>query len=111
MGNQYKHCNVGGTDRILRFAFGFGLLGAAWLGRDLSKWTRIGLLAVEAESLYSAATRHCPLSELLGLTSCNVPLLDETLAGQVDERYPEMAAEGYDERAERSTAEISPGLS
>ena len=108
MGNG--HCNVGGADRILRMGVGFGLLGAAWLAPGLNKWARIGMLAAAAEAIYSAATRHCPISEALGLNTCNVPLLGETLAAEVDRRYPEMSAEAYDERAAASAERISLGL-
>jgi hypothetical protein len=89
---------------------GFGLLGAAWLAPNLSKWARIGMVIAAGEAIYSAATRHCPISELLGYSTCEVPLLDETLAAEVDRRYPEMAAEAYDERAAESAAKMSQGL-
>ena len=106
-------CNVGGTDRILRMGVGFGLLGAAWLARDLNKWARIGMLAAGAEAIYSAATRHGPISEALGYSTCKpgeAPLLGETLAAEVERRYPEMQAEAYDERAADSAEKISLGL-
>ena len=110
MGQIHGHCNVGGTDRILRMGVGFGLLGAAWLTPNLSKWARIGMVLAAGEAIYCAATRHCPISELLGLNTCDVPLLDETLAAEVERRYPEMEAEAYDERAADSAEKMSLGL-
>lgn len=97
MGSQHEY-NVGGAERIIRFGLGFGLLGAAWLGRDISKWKRIGMLAAAAEIIYSAATRHCLLNDVLHRGSCAVPLLGETLAGEVEERYPQMREDAADER-------------
>jgi len=100
-------CNVGGAERIIRFGLGFGLLGAAWLARDLGKWKRIGMLAAAAEIIYSAATRRCLLNDVLGRDGCRVPLLDETLASEVDERYPKMREDALQERA---SAEAQPAL-
>ena len=110
MGLNHGHINVGGTDRILRLGVGFGLLGAAWLTPNLSKWARIGMLVAGAEAIYTAATQHCPISEALGYSTSHVPLLDETLAAEVDRRYPEMAAEAYDERVRESAEKISLGI-
>jgi hypothetical protein len=106
------NCNVGETDRLIRFGVGVGLIGAAWLGRDLNKWARIGMLAAAAETLYTAATRHCPVSEALGYSTCGkheAPLLGDTLAGQLDERYPEMVGEAYEERVQASAEALSLG--
>jgi hypothetical protein len=110
---QMKDCNVGGTDRILRMGVGFGLLGAAWLTPNLSRWARIGMLLAAAEAIYTGVTRHCPISEALGYSTCgtaSAPLLGETLAAEVDTRYPEMVAEAFDERTRASAEKISLGM-
>src|SRR5688500_3078630 len=109
MGLHNGRCNVGGLDRVLRLGLGFGLLGAGWLATGMNKWARIGMLAAAAETIYSAATRHCPISEALGYSTCKVPLLGETLAAEVEARYPEMSAEAYDERAQQSAERLSLG--
>ncbi|ODA39864.1 DUF2892 domain-containing protein [Desulfosporosinus sp. BG] len=58
-------CNVGGTERIIRIAAGviillLGLYYKSW-------WGIIGLLP-----LITGAIRYCPISSLLGISTCKV---------------------------------------
>ncbi|HEY8910566.1 MAG TPA: DUF2892 domain-containing protein [Desulfosporosinus sp.] len=58
-------CNVGGTERIIRIVLGsiillMGLYFRSW-------WGIIGLVP-----LITGAIRYCPLSAVLGISTCKV---------------------------------------
>ena len=58
-------CNVGGTERIIRIVVGalillFGLYFKSW-------WGIIGLVP-----LITGVIRYCPISAVLGLSTCKV---------------------------------------
>ena len=58
-------CNVGGTERNIRIAVGalillFGLYFKSW-------WGIIGLVP-----LITGAIRYCPISAVLGISTCKV---------------------------------------
>lgn len=58
-------CNVGGTERIIRIVVGaiillFGLYFKSW-------WGIIGLVP-----LITGAIRYCPISAVLGISTCKV---------------------------------------
>jgi len=58
-------CNVGGTERIIRISLGaiillFGLYFRSW-------WGILGLVP-----LITGAIRYCPLSAVLGISTCKV---------------------------------------
>ena len=58
--------NVGGIDRILRFALGAGVLSLAFLGPK-TPWGYIGLIP-----LLTAFVGSCPLYTVLGFSTCPV---------------------------------------
>lgn len=55
--------NVGGIDKVLRFAAGFGLIAWALLGGPV--WAWIGVVPL-ATGLFN----FCPLYTLIGLNTC-----------------------------------------
>jgi len=58
-------CNVGGTERFIRLVVGAIML---FLGLYLrSWWGIIGLVP-----LITGAIRYCPISDLLGISTCKV---------------------------------------
>ena len=62
-------CNVGGSDRVLRFAAGVVLLLLAGFVVETMFW-RIVLLAIAAIALITGFVRYCPLNRAFGLNSC-----------------------------------------
>lgn len=58
--------NVGGVDRILRFALGIALLALAFTGPK-TPWGFLGFIP-----LLTAALSTCPLYTLLGFSTCQV---------------------------------------
>lgn len=63
-------CNVGHTERQVRFAVA-GLLAAAGAATD-NRTARSVLLALAAINALTAAARYCPLNQALGRGSCDV---------------------------------------
>lgn len=62
-------CNVGGSERTLRFVVGAAALAAA-LFIEMSTGLRTALLVVGAIGLLTATARICPLNALIGRNSC-----------------------------------------
>ncbi len=70
-------CNVGGSDRTLRFTAGaslmtMGLLTHGWL-------RKVGII-LGAVGLGTAATRFCPINQLAGRNTCEIPKRISTAA-------------------------------
>lgn len=56
--------NVGGLDRILRIAAGFGLISLVFIGPQ-TPWGWVGVVP-----LFTGLFRFCPAYPLLGLSTC-----------------------------------------
>ena len=65
-------CNVGGSERILRFGVGAAALLAA-LFIEMSDGLRIALFVVAAVGFLTATVRFCPLNAVIGRNSCRTP--------------------------------------
>lgn len=62
-------CNVGNMDRSIRMGLGLGALTVGVFGR-LNKPLRATALVFGAMELFTAASRYCPVSDLLGVNTC-----------------------------------------
>jgi uncharacterized membrane protein len=62
-------CNVGGSDRTLRFAAGGSLLTMGLLTHG---WLRKLGLILGGIGLGTAATRFCPINQLTGRNTCEL---------------------------------------
>lgn len=65
-------CNVGGSERTLRFVVGAAALLAA-LFVEMSGGLRVALFVVAAIGIVTATVRFCPLNALIGRNSCRAP--------------------------------------
>lgn len=63
-------CNVGGTERSIRFGAGAALGGIGVL-LPSSNLARYLLLGAAAISIVTATTRYCPLNDLLNRNTCD----------------------------------------
>jgi hypothetical protein len=62
-------CNVGGADKALRMAIGFGSAAYVLLAQaDATKKASAG--AVSAIALTTAFSGYCPLNALMGINTC-----------------------------------------
>lgn len=64
-----SRCNVGRTEQKYRLAAGTALLATAAFA-PLSRGWRIGLAALGVAELITGSTRYCPVSQLLGINTC-----------------------------------------
>ena len=62
-------CNVGRTEQKFRIGAGTSLLAVAAFA-PLSRGWRIGLAAAGLAQLLTGTTRHCPVSQMLGINTC-----------------------------------------
>ncbi len=60
-------CNVGGEDRIVRFAAGGALLTIGLLSHGLPR--KLGII-LGAIGIGTAASRFCPMNQLAGRNTC-----------------------------------------
>lgn len=63
-------CNVGGTERALRFAAGGALLAGGLLGPREAPGRKTGAILAGTVLLATAITQYCPLNQLLGVNTC-----------------------------------------
>jgi len=61
--------NVGGTDRMIRFLAGAGLLVWGILGGMATPWNYVAD-GVGMVMMLTAALRFCPLYPILGISTC-----------------------------------------
>jgi tetrahydromethanopterin S-methyltransferase subunit D len=67
---MYQTCNVGGADKAMRMAIGFGAAAYALLAEaDATKKVSAG--AVSAIALSTAFSGYCPLNALMGVDTCH----------------------------------------
>jgi hypothetical protein len=62
-------CNVGRTEQKVRLVAGTAMLAAAAFAPVSSGW-KIGLAVLGAAELITGATRYCPVSQALGINTC-----------------------------------------
>lgn len=63
------NCNVGGTDRTVRYSLGSAALALALFGK-MSRGKRIAALALAGSEFFTATTRYCPLNKMMGINTC-----------------------------------------
>lgn len=62
-------CNVGGTERALRFGAGGALLAGGLLGPREAPGRKTGAILAGTVLLATAVTQYCPLNSLLNLNA------------------------------------------
>ena len=62
-------CNVGGTDKTIRYLIGAGALATGLLAPLETGW-KAALLLVAGIAFLTATVGFCPLNKLLGVDTC-----------------------------------------